>query len=258
MPKNKHKAKDTQNVSQQSHSDFTKVQVKIEPGVSQNDSTKSPSSNSTQKGQRYPKQNSTISWGWYLFSFLKIWGSIIIFTGIGFYLSFYFLETARFDLKFLVFLDGKYQLNFNKLLPWNPIIINNIPIVFIGFMYLLTLVSRFPITQLMINKGYDNDNPRRQQASFDANSFASRCVAAHQNQIESFLYFSAVVLAGVVNNLNRYLLTKFCFVFFVLRLFYLFFYYINWSSLRSIVWFLGNSLLIYVLFRSSINNPLLK
>lgn len=85
--------------------------------------------------------------------------------------------------------------------------------------------------------GYDNKNPRDQQARLDG--AGKRAMAAHANGFESFPGFAAGVLVSHVTGANLKWATLFAVTHVVMRLLYVFFYVGNIDKLRSTVWSIG-------------------
>ncbi|KKO49707.1 membrane protein [Arsukibacterium sp. MJ3] len=103
---------------------------------------------------------------------------------------------------------------------------------------LLPYLAKLPLVWAM-NKagGYDNHNPRQQQARLEG--FGQRCNAAHYNSFEALGLFSAAVICSVatapVSSLEQYLAVAFV----LSRLGYLLCYWNDWASARSWIWLAG-------------------
>ena len=74
----------------------------------------------------------------------------------------------------------------------------SIPFWCLFFSALLIYLAKAPVAKAMSEEGggYDNRNPRAQQARLTG--FGARAVAAHQNSIEIFPLFAAGVLVAQV------------------------------------------------------------
>ncbi|WP_342245756.1 MAPEG family protein [Pseudomonas sp. OTU5201] len=104
---------------------------------------------------------------------------------------------------------------------------------------LLIYVAKAPVAKAMSEegKGYDNRHPRAQQARLTG--FGARAVAAHQNSIEIFPLFAAGVLMSHVTQTHGYFVDLLAIIFIVSRVLYLFLYWNDKATLRSLVWFVG-------------------
>ncbi|WP_131783830.1 MAPEG family protein [Legionella gresilensis] len=104
---------------------------------------------------------------------------------------------------------------------------------------LFPYLAKIPIALAMKDKpeGYDNNNPRLQQASLTG--WGARAVAAHQNSFESLVIFSAASLTAIATNHTGYLIQILAIIYLVSRCFYHFLYLIDRSTLRSIFWAIG-------------------
>ena len=102
---------------------------------------------------------------------------------------------------------------------------------------LLIFVARVPVTREMKAKGYNNNNPRTQQAELSGRG--ARAVAAHQNSWEAFTLFAVAVLMAHTTQTQGWLIDLLAIIFVVARVLYLFFYLNDKASLRSLVWTVG-------------------
>lgn len=104
---------------------------------------------------------------------------------------------------------------------------------------LLHVVSKMPLIQAQIKngKGYDNNNPREQQASLEG--WGKRALAAHQNQIESFPLFAAGVLVAVATGVTSSFVAYLALLFVFSRFVYLYLYIKDIATLRTLVWTIG-------------------
>ncbi|MBD2836563.1 MAPEG family protein [Pseudomonas sp. JM0905a] len=104
---------------------------------------------------------------------------------------------------------------------------------------LLIYLAKVPVAKAMREegRGYDNHNPRAQQARLTG--FGARAVAAHQNTLEIFPLFAAGVLVAHVTQSQGWFVDLLAILFIVSRVLYLFFYWNDKASLRSLVWVVG-------------------
>jgi uncharacterized MAPEG superfamily protein len=104
---------------------------------------------------------------------------------------------------------------------------------------IIPYLAKIPVAIAMKNepKGYDNEQPRAQQARLT--DFGARALAAHQNSFESLIIFSAAVLTALVTQNITYTTQALAMFYLVTRGIYHLFYLLNWATLRSIVWALG-------------------
>ncbi|HLT40581.1 MAG TPA: MAPEG family protein [Enhygromyxa sp.] len=86
-------------------------------------------------------------------------------------------------------------------------------------------------------EGYDNANPRAQQAKLTGQ--AARAQAAHNNAIEAFAPFAAGVLACKIGGVDADEIALLSIAFVGLRTIYLVMYLKNLATIRSVVWSLG-------------------
>ena len=103
---------------------------------------------------------------------------------------------------------------------------------------LLPYLAKMPVAFAMAKQGgYDNNHPRAQQAELDG--FGARALAAHQNAFESLLIFGLAVLAVIAtNNVSDAVITM-AIIHVIARVIYHILYLANYSSLRSLVWFVA-------------------
>ncbi|BAN47907.1 MAPEG family protein [Metapseudomonas resinovorans] len=104
---------------------------------------------------------------------------------------------------------------------------------------LLIFVAKIPVAKAMSQegKGYDNRHPRAQQARLTG--FGARALAAHQNSIEAFPLFAAGVLMAHATQTQGWFVETLAIIFIVSRVLYLFLYWNDKASLRSLVWVIG-------------------
>lgn len=104
---------------------------------------------------------------------------------------------------------------------------------------LLHLVSKMPLALAMARegRGYDNHNPRDQQARLTG--WGRRAKAIHDNQIESFPLFAAGVLAAMVSAPGSAAVGLCAAAYVVARVVYMLLYLADQATLRSAVWSVG-------------------
>jgi uncharacterized MAPEG superfamily protein len=102
---------------------------------------------------------------------------------------------------------------------------------------LLIFVARIPVSREMKARGYDNHNPRNQQAALTG--LGARAVAAHQNSWEAFTLFAVAVLMAHTTQMQGWLIDLLAIVFVVARVLYLWLYLADKASPRSLVWVVG-------------------
>ncbi|KGP63977.1 membrane protein [Legionella norrlandica] len=101
---------------------------------------------------------------------------------------------------------------------------------------LLPYLAKIPVAYAMHKAGgYDNHYPREQQARLEG--FGARALAAHQNSFESLLIFATAALTALATNTVSLVKQYLAMGYIIFRLFYHLLYLLDWSSLRSIVWF---------------------
>lgn len=111
-----------------------------------------------------------------------------------------------------------------------------VPYVALLITVALIYIPRFFVArgQAQQPEGYDNANPRAQQAKLTG--VAARAHAAHQNAVEAFGPFAAGVLACKVSGVDADQLAALSIAFVILRVAYLVLYIKNLATLRSVVW----------------------
>lgn len=104
---------------------------------------------------------------------------------------------------------------------------------------LLIFISKMPLAfaQARAVGGYDNSNPRGQQASLEG--FGARAKAAHENTIEAFPVFAAGALLALWSDADVATMQMWCSIFLVSRVVYIALYLMDKGTLRSLVWFVG-------------------
>lgn len=104
---------------------------------------------------------------------------------------------------------------------------------------LLHVVSKAPLALAMARegRGYDNHNPRDQQARLTG--WGRRAKAVHDNQIESFPLFAAGVVAAMVSAPGSAGVGLAAAAYVIARLVYMALYLADQATLRSVVWTVG-------------------
>ena len=114
-----------------------------------------------------------------------------------------------------------------------------IPFFCIFLAFLLNMVSKAPVAIAMARHdgGYDNKNPRVQQAELVG--WGRRAVAAHLNGFEACSGFAVAVLVAVLAGADPVWTARLAVAFVVARVFYIPLYICNLDRLRSAVWTVG-------------------
>ncbi|HRD69250.1 MAG TPA: MAPEG family protein [Legionella sp.] len=103
---------------------------------------------------------------------------------------------------------------------------------------LLPYLAKLPVGYAMQKTGrYDNNHPRAQQASLTG--FGGRAVAAHHNSFESLIVFATAALTALVTNNLSDTIQMLAVTYIVARVIYHVLYLLNWSTLRSTIWFVS-------------------
>lgn len=100
---------------------------------------------------------------------------------------------------------------------------------------LLPYLAKAPLVWAMHRAGgYDNHYPRRQQAALT--DFGQRCNAAHYNSFEALIVFSSACLFIIAVGTVTSAMVLACWAFILCRIAYLFCYWLNWATARSLIW----------------------
>ncbi|MGB0895034.1 MAG: MAPEG family protein [Parashewanella sp.] len=103
---------------------------------------------------------------------------------------------------------------------------------------LLPYLAKAPVAYAQVKMGrYDNHHPRAQQAKLTG--FGARALAAHQNEFEALLIFSISVLAVMASQSANDSAAMFAIGYLVSRVAFQLLYLFDFSSLRSLSWFVG-------------------
>ncbi|MBC9250863.1 hypothetical protein A9179_11300 [Pseudomonas alcaligenes] len=103
----------------------------------------------------------------------------------------------------------------------------------------LIYVAKLPVAKAMNAEagGYDNHNPRAQQARLTG--LGARAHAAHLNSIEIFPLFVAGVLMAHTTQVFGWWVDLLAILFVITRVLYLVLYWRDVPTLRSLVWIVG-------------------
>lgn len=115
----------------------------------------------------------------------------------------------------------------------------SIPLICLPIAYALVFVPKLPLSMAMaqLPEGYDNKNPRDQQARLSG--WGKRALAAHANGFESFAPFAAGVLATQITGASPHWAAIFSIAHVVARLLYAVAYLADVALLRSSIWTVG-------------------
>ena len=103
----------------------------------------------------------------------------------------------------------------------------------------LIYVPRIPLSMAMARApgGYDNENPREQQAKLEG--WGRRAAGAHANAFEAFGMFAAAVFVAHLGHGSEKWSSILAVAFVAIRTVYPVLYLANLDKARSFVWFLG-------------------
>lgn len=103
---------------------------------------------------------------------------------------------------------------------------------------LLPFLAKAPLAFAMQKAGgYDNHNPRAQQAALQG--FGQRANAAHYNSFEALLIYACAVFSAVGLNAVDSTAVTLGWIFIASRIAYLLCYWLDYASIRSTVWAIG-------------------
>lgn len=113
------------------------------------------------------------------------------------------------------------------------------PFICILIAFLLIYVPKVPLSLAMAKQpgGYDNKDPRAQQAKLDG--FGARARGAHYNAFEAFPPFAAAVFVAHLAGAADHRATILSVAFVVARAAYVAAYLANLDYLRSAIWGIG-------------------
>ena len=106
--------------------------------------------------------------------------------------------------------------------------------------FALTYLTKLPLTIAMAREGesgYDNRNPREQQARLTG--WGCRSLAAHQNSFEVTPVFAAAVITAYLFQADAYWSALWASIFLVSRILYIILYIKDLALMRSTVWTIG-------------------
>lgn len=114
-----------------------------------------------------------------------------------------------------------------------------IPFLCVIAAFLLNYLSKIPLMIAMGREkgGYDNKNPRDQQANIKG--WGRRALGAHLNSFEVAPLFAASVFIGHLTNGNPEWMARLSVYFIVSRVLYIALYVADVDKLRSLVWASG-------------------
>ena len=112
---------------------------------------------------------------------------------------------------------------------------------------LMPMLVKTPLGYLQSKQpgGYDNHNPRQQQAALTG--MGQRAVAAHNNAFEAFPPFATGVLLALWAQAPVEQMQMLCIVHVVARIGHAIFYLADLSTLRSLSWAVGLGSSIYLM-----------
>lgn len=112
----------------------------------------------------------------------------------------------------------------------------NVPFLCVAIAFALLYTIKFPLSLAMARSkgGYDNANPRDQQATLEG--WGRRAAAAQSNGYESFPPFAAAVVMAHLAHANARWTAAMAIAHVVSRALYQVFYVANVDKLRSTVW----------------------
>ena len=103
---------------------------------------------------------------------------------------------------------------------------------------LLPFLAKAPLAFAMQKSGgYDNHNPRAQQAALTG--FGQRANAAHYNSFEALLIYACAVFTAVGLNAVDQTAVILGWVFIASRIAYLVCYWLDYATTRSLMWLIG-------------------
>eukprot|EP01080_Neovahlkampfia_damariscottae_P010195 gene10195-2614_t len=111
--------------------------------------------------------------------------------------------------------------------------VNDIINFFSLLFLLLTIISRFPVTQAMIMNGYDNNVPRSEQSEFE-NGFSFRALNAHLSSYSAFSIFASFALFARIGYVDGQFFGKSILIYFFSRLIYHISCLLNFQILETI------------------------
>ncbi|KXN67271.1 hypothetical protein CONCODRAFT_10713 [Conidiobolus coronatus NRRL 28638] len=117
--------------------------------------------------------------------------------------------------------------------------------MFIIYLIWLALIIPVRYAQTKQEEGLDNNNPRLQYSNLSP--LAKRCYSAHNNTLESFVFFSFALVANVIGGGSLIAGDVLSVLFLICRIGYSIAFIMDYPKLRTFIWFLG-TLTNFVLF----------
>jgi uncharacterized MAPEG superfamily protein len=113
--------------------------------------------------------------------------------------------------------------------------------------YLIWLALIIPVryAQTKQDEGLDNNNPRLQYSNLSP--IAKRCYSAHNNTLESFVFFGFALLANVIGGGSLIAGDVLSVLFLICRIGYSIAFIMDHTKLRTFIWILG-SLINFIFF----------
>lgn len=119
----------------------------------------------------------------------------------------------------------------------------SIIIICVAAIVFMPFLAKIPVAlQMHKLNGYDNKNPRDQQAKLTG--FGARAMAAHNNCFEAICLFAPTILLVLALDEHTVYTVQLCLLFVLTRLLYLVFYWMDLDKLRSLVWLIGIATLV--------------
>jgi uncharacterized MAPEG superfamily protein len=113
----------------------------------------------------------------------------------------------------------------------------DVPLACVAGAFLLIYAPRLIVARAQVKAGYDNRDPRGQQAKLDG--AARRANAAHNNSFEAFAPFAAAVIACEIRGADPKWTEILSLAFVALRVLYVLAYVGDRPSTRSTIWSLA-------------------
>jgi uncharacterized MAPEG superfamily protein len=112
--------------------------------------------------------------------------------------------------------------------------------------WMLLVAALLPYFTVGVAKsgGFDNHAPRASLENLEG--WRRRAVWAHHNHFEAFPVFAAAVIVAEFEHASQSRIDTLAGIFVLLRLIYTGLYLADWAALRSIVWFLGLVVVIWL------------
>lgn len=113
------------------------------------------------------------------------------------------------------------------------------PFICVLLAFALTFLTKAPLAMAQLQQpgGYNNHNPRDQQAGLSG--WGRRALAAHANSHEAFPAFAAAVIIAHLCEADATWASWLSIIFVAARLIYVLLYLADLATLRSLVWTIG-------------------